>query len=302
MKTINSAKKTVQLGNTKPTANEQEKPIVKKQCNAGIRWCFTFHKYTQKDIETINSANSAGIIKFIIFSEELGKEKKTPHLQGYLEFSKKNRPSSLSEYFPNTVHWEVAKGNRDQNERYISKEDGNCWKNGKLMRKVKILKENEMWIWETELLKIINVEPDDRTIHWYWEENGNSGKSTFTKYLVAKHKAITLSSKTGDMKYGIISYKETSGDYPDIIIIDIPRSVDLDYLSYTGIEEIKNGCFFSSKYESKQVIMPNPHIIIFSNEEPNVNKMSKDRWKIHEIQKWECKVNTVKNEFLLEFT
>lgn len=67
-------------------------------------------------------------------------------------------------------------------------------------------------------------------------------------------------------------------------MIDIPRSVDIDFLSYTGIEEIKNGCFFCGKYESDMVIMPIPHIIIFSNEEPNVDKLSADRWDIKNIR------------------
>ena len=57
----------------------------------------------------------------------------------------------------------------------------------------------------------------------------------------------------------------------------------MDYLSYTGIEEVKNGCFFSQKYESAMVVMPYPTIIVFANEEPCYGKMSQDRWRVQQI-------------------
>uniref|UniRef100_UPI004049B2EE hypothetical protein n=7 Tax=Pseudomonadati TaxID=3379134 RepID=UPI004049B2EE len=63
---------------------------------------------------------------------------------------------------------------------------------------------------------------------------------------------------------------------------DIPRS-QLDYLSYTGIEEVKNGCFFSSKYESEMVLYNSPHIIVFANEEPTYHKLSSDRWNVVDL-------------------
>jgi hypothetical protein len=98
--------------------------------------------------------------------------------------------------------------------------------------------------------------------------------------LVCKKKALVLSSKSADMKYGIVKYIEKHGHAPQIIIIDVPRSVDLNFLSYTGIEEVKNGCFFSPKYECDMVCFNSPHVIIFANEPPNALKCSADRWKV----------------------
>ena len=91
-----------------------------------------------------------------------------------------------------------------------------------------------------------------------------------------------LSGKATDMKYGIIKYKEKNGVFPDIIIFDIPRSSQ-QFVSWAGIEEIKNGMFFSAKYESDMVVFDNPHVICFANEEPDYNKLSKDRWKVKKI-------------------
>lgn len=275
------------VGNTSSPPREcDDNDKIKKRIPASKAWCFTLHDYTEKDIEHLN-VSFVSMFKELIFSEELGSSGETKHLQGYFQLKKTGRPVELK-ILPKTAHFEKAKGNLQQNIDYISKEGGNLYINGRKIRKPKILDEDKLYIWEKKLLKLLKTEPDDRTINWYWESEGNSGKSTFTKFLCSKYNAITLSNKCTDMKYGLVKFHEENHYYPDIIIIDIPRSIDLEYLSYTGIEEVKNGCFFSSKYESKQIIMPNPHIVIFSNEEPNYDKMSKDRWHIHHIKKSEC--------------
>jgi len=67
-------------------------------------------------------------------------------------------------------------------------------------------------------------------------------------------------------------------------VFDIPRT-NIDYLNYEAIESIKNGCFFSGKYECTQVIMNCPHVIIFANSPPLEHKLSIDRWHIINIKK-----------------
>jgi hypothetical protein len=85
------------------------------------------------------------------------------------------------------------------------------------------------------------------------------------------------------MKNGIVEYKKTNGDTPELILINLPRSFNNDYLSYTGIEEVKDMCFYSGKYEGGMVIGNSPHIFIFSNEIPKTNELSIDRWNIYDI-------------------
>ena len=72
-------------GNTIENAADDKK----KRVNQSVKWCFTFHNYTKKDIENLNGDIGA---KFVIFSEELGGGGvgKNPHLQGYIEFKKKD--------------------------------------------------------------------------------------------------------------------------------------------------------------------------------------------------------------------
>ena len=85
------------------------------------------------------------------------------------------------------------------------------------------------------------------------------------------------------MKHGVISYKETNGYTPEFIVVNIPRSFNQDYLSYTGLEEIKDMFFYSGKYEGGMVDGNPPHLWIFSNEDPVHDMMSNDRWKCYKI-------------------
>lgn len=258
------------VGNSRDEATTRTKRV-----NSSIKWCFTINNYTENDIDMLNKYDGS---KFLIFSKEVGKSG-TPHLQGYIEFKQKCRPM---ECFPvKNIHWEKAKGTKVHNMNYITKTNVDYYLNGHLSRSLDII--TELYPWQTRVIDIIKKSADPRAIHWYHEPIGNAGKSALVKYICFHYKAIVLSNKGADMKYGIVKYKEKHNIYPDIIIIDIPRSVDLNYFSYTAVEEIKNGCFFSSKYECDMVMMNPPHMMVFSNEIPDLNKMSKDRWHIHEI-------------------
>jgi hypothetical protein len=128
------------------------------------------------------------------------------------------------------------------------------------------------------------AEPEDplwgRTIYWLWEPEGNWGKSVLATYLIDQKNAIEVSGAAKDCFCGIANCLDQKDI--DIVIFDIPRS-SLDYVSYQAIEKIKDGKFFSGKYESGMVRFNRPHIICFANEMPNVEKLSQDRWKIIDL-------------------
>lgn len=253
------------------------KPPLKKRASSAKRWCFTWNNYPEDWMALM--APKFHSFEWIV-GIEVG-ESGTKHLQGYVEFDRKLRPiESLK--LSTKIHWEVARGNRKDNAIYCSK-DGEFYGNIKPPKPLKIIEESQFYNWQKNIIKIIDTEPDDRTIYWFWEDTGNVGKSAFCKYLCAKRGAIMCSGKATDMKHMIVQHYEKLGEYPELILFDIPRT-SFDYLSYTGMEEIKNGCFHSSKYEGGQVVMNCPHIICFANCEPDSYKMSEDRWKITKIQ------------------
>ena len=207
------------------------------------------------------------------------------HYQITIEFDRPIRRSTVRNKFK-----EFDFPNKDYCEKCISPEDSlrYCEKDDTKVKEIlmkgipkPITIIRELKKWQSDLVDIIKKEPDDRLIYWVLDKVGGKGKSVFCKYLWKHHSTILLSGKGNDMKYGIVKYQEKTGVYPELIIIDVPRS-NLEFLNYTAIEEIKNGLFFSSKYESDMVCMNSPHIIIFANEYPKINNLSLDRWRISE--------------------
>jgi len=255
------------LGNTK----------TKTRITASKKWCFTLNNYSESDIRNSGSVVSElkEICNLLIIGNEKG-ESGTPHLQGYCEFKTKVRPLEMKLH--NRIHWEKARGTRDENERYCSKENV-LIKHG-FPKMIKIIE--NLLPFQTSVVELILEEPDDRSVHWYYDYVGGIGKSLLVKLLCYKYNAVVCSGKAADMKYMIIKFNEKNGRFPECVIFDVPRSMK-DYLSYSGIEEIKNGCFASSKYECDMVIMNSPHVLVFANDLPEVDKLSKDRWVIHDL-------------------
>jgi len=260
------------------SSNSSTKSGNTKQISPAKHWVFTLNNYEQEDLAVLSSISS---INRYIFQQEVG-ENGTPHLQGYVEFKTKKRPISEVK-FSQAAHWETTR-NVKKAIAYCHKKDGTEVPNTVELFNIKIPKPLKLITpdrdWEIELLNIIKVEPDDRTIYWLYETTGNVGKSQFTKYLCARHDGIIVSGKGADAKYMILKYAEShDGVFPELIIYDVPRC-NFDYVAWEGLEKIKDGCFASTKYECGMVLMNSPHIICFANEPPPYEKMSMDRWKV----------------------
>lgn len=254
------------------------------RCSPAKNWIATWNNYPadwQTQLQT-HLIDTSRVIR-LVAQPEVGEEG-TPHIQFCIELKKKMRWSSLG--LPPTIHWEVTK-DVPAARLYCSKEDTRAegatpftfgWRPPRPLRLI-----TELRPWQATLKARLLEEPDDRTIYWYWESTGNTGKSAFTKYMCHHHKAMLLSGKGNDVLNAIVKLKDESDEYPDIVIYDVPRSVDMQFISWSAIEMIKNGHFYSGKYEGGHVLMPHPHLLIFSNEPPPVEKVSADRWKITQI-------------------
>lgn len=268
-----------------------------KRFPASKRWCFTLNNATIKEVdELIIKLGSDGSNIYMFQEENINTIEKTPHLQGYVVFGKKCRP--IESIGNKRIHWEKCKGSHAENIAYCSKEspnNGRSWSKGitvpKPIKTIQVLKD-----WQLKIEEIVMSEPDDRSIYWFWENKGNVGKSALVKYLCHKYNCLLVSGKGSDMKYLCKIYKDKYGDYPRTILFDIPRS-SLEYISWTGLEEVKNGCFVSTKYECEMIVMNCPHIICFANEAPEKNVVSLDRWKITKIRdRRERDSHTLKSE------
>lgn len=262
-------------GNTKSSASSRTVP--------STRWCFTLNNYSEENWKQIIGVCESSNMKYIIGKEK--GESGTPHLQGYIDSPKKIRP--IEKFKNKAIHWEKARGDEEANIKYCSK-DGDYVGNLLTMdKKAKLLRlPDTLYTWQTEVLEIVKKEPSNRTINWYWEETGNTGKSLFVKYLAFYYNAILIGGKGTDILYAATQAVKNDPYKTYIFVFDFERSMEL-FVSYGSMEKLKNGHWFSGKYESETVMIPPPHILCFANFEPNTDKLSKDRWNIIEIDKKE---------------
>lgn len=126
--------------------------------------------------------------------------------------------------------------------------------------------------WQSAVISRLRVPPDDRHILWVRDSEGGIGKSRLARYLCLEMGASVLSGKIADMAYAYSTLQTP------IVIFDVTRAQaeHSDHL-YTFAEMLKNGQFFSSKYESRVVIFTPPHVVFFSNALYDQAKWSADR-------------------------
>ena len=84
---------------------------------------------------------------------------------------------------------------------------------------------------------------------------------------------IIVPGKKADMSYVVRTDCKT-------FFMDCPRSKQGEYIQYDFLEELKNGYVFSPKYESKVKTFNPPHVVVFMNETPDMEKLSPDRYTI----------------------
>ena len=157
------------------------------------------------------------------------------------------RANTINKYFFNNKSHLVKLKNWNAAYNYCSKENNKIITN-EINEPIKLITDDLFFDWQKDLIKIINSEPDDRKIYWYYGEQG-VGKTQFIKYCCIKYGAIILSGKPSDMKNGIVEYKKKNHKLPKIIFSNIGFDVDLKLINYSGYEDIKDMTFYSGKYE-----------------------------------------------------
>lgn len=132
--------------------------------------------------------------------------------------------------------------------------------------------------WQAELNAMLNREPDRRSIHFFVDRTGNSGKSWFCDYYASLHDDVFVMEpgKKADMA---LAYPQTTR----VMFLDCPRSKQGDFIQYDFLEAVKNGRIFSGKYESGMKYMRKAHVVVMMNEHPDMEKLSSDRYLVKDI-------------------
>lgn len=253
------------------------KPLKSSQVSQNLHWCFTWNNYCKEDIETLETLFKHLCHKFA-FQEETG-DHGTPHLQGVISLKKRARWTEFG--LPKCIHWEKC-AMVTASYLYCTKIDtrsgGVFTLNFDVPEPVRFI--SNLYPWQKSVVEMLKLPPDDRTVFWYWSAKGNMGKSAFCKYLVGNHSAVpAVSGKYADICNLVFNQDMTKCK---IICFDIPRN-NGNHVSYSAIESIKNGMIVNTKYETGFKLFNAPHVIVFSNEPPDLSALSEDRWHIINI-------------------
>ena len=79
---------------------------------------------------------------------------------------------------------------------------------------------------------------------------------------------------------------KTCSTTTDIFLFNVARGVRLGQQQYKILESIKDRKAVDGKYNSQKLNFKKPNVLmVFSNREPDQNKLSKDRWIIFKMSK-----------------
>lgn len=252
-------------------------------------WCFTLNNYTKEEKETLETLLIKRGDTYII-GEEIGEGSQTPHLQGYVESKTKIRPIEI--YKNKRIHWEKRKGTKEDNIKYCSK-DGKVTKSKDIVveptleqKKILLGIPTKLYKWQQKVYDMVKCPPEKRVIHWYSDKKGNTGKTMLAHLLVLEFDTLILTGSCGDCLYAATEFVHSHDPFNSkfIFIFHFTRTQE-EYVSYQALESIKDGLWFSRKYESKMVQIPSPHVLVFANFEPDITKLSIDRWRIHRARR-----------------
>ncbi len=133
--------------------------------------------------------------------------------------------------------------------------------------------------WQVELCAILDAESDDRSINFVVGPDGGEGKSWFQKWYLQEHRdrcQLLGSGKRDDLAHSVDCTKT-------VFLMNVCRT-GMEYLSYRFLEDLKDRLVFSPKYDSRmKLLLKTPHVVVFCNEHPDMDKLSVDRYNIIDI-------------------
>lgn len=252
------------------------------------------------DITIPDKVDHEDLIKFFqdhckhwCFQLECGEETGYIHYQCRISLNDKMRCANVAKTLMDTFDLEgchVSPTNNNTTDYiYVTKEETRLegpWSDKDFITESKIPKRFRGTItwkpFQQSILNLINTPPDDRHVHIVVDSAGNHGKSFFVDWLAVHKKAafIPQMKEARDIMRMVMN-KEKSTCY----FIDFPRATSHNdqHAIYSSIETIKRGYAYDDRYHFKDEYFEPPHIWVFTNKQPDISLLSKDRWIFHTI-------------------
>ena len=147
----------------------------------------------------------------------------------------------------------------------------------------------ELKPWQKELLELISS-PTDREIIWIVGKSCGEGKTWMQKYIKSMYGirrvacGISIKATTPNICHALSKHPLST---TDMFLFNVGKSKNkCDAVNYEVLEDLKDGAAFASKYNSQQLKIKTPNVVmVFSNEKPDTSQLAMDRWKLFYIEK-----------------
>lgn len=213
-----------------------------------------------------------------------------PHYQIYCHTTNKIRSKTLA------VEWNerlrginvqpASNNGKAALKNYCMKEDSRVagpWADTPIYLGADLWPEERMPAWQQTMLINIRKPPNDRTMYWIYDPIGKNGKTKFCKYVVHKENGVGLGYGNSTDVLNLVSKFVGRSIYIWNLTRSKPANLsELDL--YSAMESVKDGFFINLKYETKQVLMNPPHVVVVANHIPKTCHISMDRWEIYQIR------------------
>lgn len=208
--------------------------------------------------------------------------------QDYEEFGDPPKGAGARTDLDRFKEWVVELGKRPSHEQLVRQFPGLWLRSGNRLWDIidayipkpqLVADDSVLRDWQQALVEELSGELNDtRTIKFVVDPVGNTGKSFLCRYLVTKRDDVQILriGKRDDLAHAIDASKS-------IFLIDVPRS-QMEFLQYSVLEMLKDQTIFSPKYHSmtKTLLKP-PFVVVFCNEDPDMEKLSMDRYDIRYV-------------------
>lgn len=124
-------------------------------------------------------------------------------------------------------------------------------------------------------------ENDERSVHVLVDPVGGIGKTYLAKYCQVNHIAQYVPPMQDAQDFMAFAMAKPSKAY----IFDMPRSESTKQRKgmWSAIEQIKNGYLYDKRYAFRDMWIEPPQILVITNETPDLECLSRDRWHFYKI-------------------
>lgn len=270
-------------------------------------WDFTLSYESEVSVEDIK-AWATQFCKKWAFQLECS-ESGYKHYQGRISLVSKTR-KMIGVLHP-TAHWSVTSAHCNSGPNfyeYVTKDETRVegpWTDKDVKKEEdyipEFFRDVVLYPFQQQLLDL-SMQVDDRTINMIVDPKGNLGKSKLADYAELYHAAIDLpvvndSEKLLATMCNMCMDRKLRKTGP--VFMDLPRAMSKKDLSgfMAAAELIKKGKLYDLRHKTKTWRIEPPSIWVFTNQYPDLSKLSFDRWKI-----WKLVGDTAKSRWLVPYS